>query len=170
MLLGYVWFVWLISLTIATSGTALWLYRNAVANRRSPQKQALIVAGGVAVFAVPALAMLIGTDIGCNADTGFHWHVNTPGVLLLSLVVAGAIGLGCLVTASGPARRRWLIPLALVGITVVGFGLETFLGVAAIAVNCDEGNPAYLFLQGGLALAVPASIVAVTIKLFPPWR
>lgn len=169
LILGYVWFVWPISLTVAATVTALSLYEDAGRNGAARSVQWLFAAGGVSAFAIPALATLAATDISCSEDTGFGWNIKLSGPLFLALVVAAVGGLCALRVASGPERRRWVLLASLLGLAVAGFFLETFLGVGAIAVNCEYGNPGYLWFQGGLALVLPIIIVTVKVKLFPPW-
>jgi hypothetical protein len=156
--LGFAWFIWPISVSVAASFTATSLYMAAVRNGRSADTQRLVAAGAVVAFVLPAAAMTAGTDIYCS-DNESQISLKTPALLLLALVAAGVVGLCCLRAISGRSQRRWLLPVVLLGVTLVGFFLETFLTLTAMSGYCD-GRVILFYLQGGTALLLPPFVVA----------
>lgn len=159
-LLAVIWFGWPISLALATSISAVSLLLRAARNQMPRVSKYSLTAGVVAVFIVPASAMALGTDIGCSdGDPSIRFRV--PGLVLVAAVAAGLLGLWRLESASGPADRRWVLPAALLGTSVVGFLLESFLTLAAFYEYCDESSSlSLLYVQGGSALIVSAVCVA----------
>lgn len=158
MILGFVWFAWPVTLTTATSVTAVSLSFDAARNHRSAAARRAIAVGAVLACAVPALGELLGTRVRCG--DGFSWASDTPGAVRGALALGGLVVLAFLRVACGPAGRIWPLPLALAAIVGVGFVLETFVAVGAFGAFCDEGTATPLVVQAVVALVAPVVVVA----------
>lgn len=163
-MVGYVWFVWPVTLTSSGTVIALLLYLNAVRNGRSPEARAVVIGGSILTFALPAVALAVGMDIGCSSDTGMSVQFGTPVSLLIVLVGASSVALYCLTRVSGGGERTWLIPLILLGIGVPGFVVETVVGFTGISAECEFGNPVILYTQGGLSVLLSIAIPVVVLR------
>lgn len=161
MILSYMWFPYPVTFAAAACVTAVSLYLNALRQRYTPGGRAGFAGGGILVFLVPALAFFLGSDVGCNSDTGSSWRSSTPTSLLLCLSGAGLLGLVALLVASRPAGRGWLLPIGVAAIMFTGFFTEIFLALVVLEGYCRNQNPMILYLP--LALAALVSTVVVVL-------
>lgn len=158
-----VWFLWPVSLSAAATVACLSLHLTAMRSGTPASTRRLLVGGGVMSFVLPAVASRALLRTSCNPDTGIGGGLRAPWVFLVALVIAGIGAFRWLRVVSGPPESRWRLPAILVGISVVGFVVESVVGLVALSGVCEFDEPAYLFLQGGLALLIP--VVAVPLAL-----